>query len=147
MRVDNEAVLTKIIKAIYRKAEKERLDADIVAEVVGDLQYIFHKNPKKKDKQVLCMQRFELHHLSGKTNSQITLTAHNFPCHAEINCRQMAWDSRWTRSDNSDMLKASFIVNGVYELLLEKHFLTGIRDYRIMADALPSLIRYYRESD
>jgi hypothetical protein len=43
------------------------------------------------------------------------------------------------------MLKASFIVNGVYELLLEKHFLTGIRDYRIMADALPSLIRYYRE--
>jgi hypothetical protein len=97
-------------------------------------------------------KRFELHHLSGKTNSlgektnsEITLTVHNFPCHAEISCHQTAWDDRWARSDNSDMLKASFIVNGVYELLLEKHFLTGIRDYRVMADALPSLIRYYRE--
>ena len=90
-------------------------------------------------------KRFELHHLSGKTNSTITLTIHSLPCHVEINCRQAAWDARWARNDNSDMLKASFIVNGVYELLLEKHFLTGIRDYRIMADALPSLIRYYRE--
>ena len=50
-------------------------------------------------------KRFELHHLSGKTNSTITLTVHNFPCHAEINGRQAAWDSRWARSDNSDMLK------------------------------------------
>jgi hypothetical protein len=43
------------------------------------------------------------------------------------------------------MVKASFLVDGVRELLLQKHFLTGIRDYQIMADALPSLIRYYRE--
>ena len=49
--VDDEEVLTKIIKAIYKKAEKEHLNTEIVAELVGDLQYIFHKNPKKKDKR------------------------------------------------------------------------------------------------
>jgi hypothetical protein len=49
MYVDNEQVLTKIIKAIYKKAEKEHLDMNVVADFVGDLQYIFHKNPKKRD--------------------------------------------------------------------------------------------------
>ena len=49
MAVDNEKVLTNIIKAIYKKAEKEHLDNDIVAEFVSDLQYIFHKDPKKRD--------------------------------------------------------------------------------------------------
>jgi tRNA(Met) C34 N-acetyltransferase TmcA len=63
----------------------------------------------------------------------------------DITNRQWTWDSRWICKDNSDDIKDSFIINGIYELLIEKHFRTGINDYRIMADALPNLIRSYRE--
>jgi hypothetical protein len=60
MHVDNEQVLTKIIKAIYKKAEKEHLDKDRVAEVVQLIQYIFHKTPAKRNQECcLCGSRGE----------------------------------------------------------------------------------------
>ena len=89
-------------------------------------------------------RRIELHHVGSGNNSELCCEL-CVPCHISVSNRQLAWDSRWTHSDNHDMVKASFLVDGVRELLLQKHFLTGIRDYQIMADALPSLIRYYRE--
>lgn len=90
--------------------------------------------------------RLELHHVAGGNNSPtLTATLCSWPCHASLSNREQIWDSRWTRSDNSDALRASFIVNGIYELLLEKFFQTGVKDYLAMASGLPSLIRYYRE--
>ena len=89
--------------------------------------------------------RIELHHVGGRKNSPICVSLGNFCCHIPLSNRQQTWDSRWTYVNNSENLKASFIVQGVYELLVQMHAATGIHDYRAMADALPSLIRYYRE--
>jgi hypothetical protein len=88
--------------------------------------------------------RLELHHLAARNNSPLTATL-CITCHLGLSNRQQIWDSRWTNNDNSDDLRDSFVVNGVYELLIQKYFVTGISDYRIMAEALPSLIRSYRE--
>lgn len=49
MHADDEEILTKTIKVLYRQAERLHLDKDIVAAFISDLQYIFHKDPKKRD--------------------------------------------------------------------------------------------------
>ena len=51
MVVDNEKVLTKVMKAIYKKAEKEHLDERIVTSFIADLQHIFHKQPGSRDEE------------------------------------------------------------------------------------------------
>ncbi len=89
-------------------------------------------------------KRLELHHLGSRNNSELTCTL-CVSCHISISNRQMVWDSRWTCNDNTGNVRSSFIVEGVYELLLAKHAITGDYNYRAMADALPSLIRYYRD--
>jgi hypothetical protein len=96
------------------------------------------------------MSGLENHHIAGKCNSELTITLGSFDpfpcgCHPHINTRQWCWDSRWVKEDNSENLRASFIIQGVQELLIELHFKTGISDYRIMADALSPSIRSYRE--
>ncbi len=148
MKLDrNEELLTQITQAIFRKADKENLEKNRVVDSISELQHIFHKDSKKKER--ICFvcafcQELELHHLAGRNNSELTCTLCSF-CHASLSNRQQIWDSRWTYTNNSDDLRSSFAVAGIFELLTEKHFRTGIKDYRIMADALPSLIKSYLE--
>ena len=49
--MDMDKLLTEITDAFFRKAEKERLDKDTVGKCVAGVQYLFAKNPKKKDKR------------------------------------------------------------------------------------------------
>jgi len=44
-----EKLKTQIIEAFYRKAEKENLEQGIVNKCVADIQYIFSKDPEKKE--------------------------------------------------------------------------------------------------
>ena len=90
------------------------------------------------------MPRLELHHVAGKCSSELTCTlcvGHHMP----ISNRQWCWDVRWNSQSNSEGLRASFIVQGVQELLVELHASTGIHDYRVLADSLSPTIRGYRE--
>ncbi len=57
MAVDNEKVLTKIIKVIYKKAEKEHLNNEIVGSFIADIQHIFHKQPDNRDKECYICRR------------------------------------------------------------------------------------------
>jgi hypothetical protein len=143
----NGMLLTQITQAIYKKADAEHLDKDRVAEFISDLQHVFRKDPKKRDMRCWASGSglsLELHHIAGRNNSELTCTLSK-RAHVSLSNKQQTWDSRWVCADNSDELRNSFVVNGVYELLVEKHFRTGIKDYRIMADALPNLIKSYRE--
>jgi hypothetical protein len=88
--------------------------------------------------------KLEEHHIAGGNNSAITVTV-CLDCHLHITNRQMAWDSRWNNTNNSENLKISFILQGVQEFFIEKHFKTGINDYRLLADSLSSHIKHYRE--
>lgn len=90
------------------------------------------------------MRRLELHHIAKECNSELTITL----CvgnHLSISNHQMVWDSRSDLENNSENLRASFILQGIQELLIEKHIITGIQDYRFLADSLSSLIKSYRD--
>lgn len=89
-------------------------------------------------------KRLENHHIAGEKNSEITATV-CVPCHLRISERQMAWDSRWNYTNNSENLRNSFILEGVKEILVQMHYETGIKDYRLLADSLASHIQHYRE--
>jgi hypothetical protein len=45
----SELLLLRVTRAIYKKAEKEHLDKERVAEVIKLIQYVFHKDPLKRD--------------------------------------------------------------------------------------------------
>lgn len=89
-------------------------------------------------------ERLENHHIAGRQNSELTATL-CLDCHLDVTNRQMVWDSRWTHIDNPEKLRYSFLLQGIQELLIEMHFKTGIKDYRLLADSLSSHIQHYRE--
>lgn len=88
--------------------------------------------------------RIEQHHIAGRNNSEITIPL-CVGCHLHISERQMAWDSRWKLTNNTDGLRTSFIVQGVQEILREKGYKMGIIGYIRLADSLSSLVIGYRE--
>ena len=90
-------------------------------------------------------RRLELDHVAGREQCDLTATLCNYNCHITKSLRQMSWDSRWNWTTNSDNLSASFLVQGIQELLVQKHCLTGNIEYRILADSLSPLIKYYRD--
>lgn len=93
------------------------------------------------------MQRLENHHIAGKAHSPLTVTLCSFPIgnHPHISIRQLGWGSSWNHITDSENLNNSYIVRGVQEILIEKHFQTGIKEYRQLADSLYPLIKKYEE--
>ena len=52
MKLDrNELLLMRITHAIYKKAEKEHLDRERVAEAIKQIQHVFHKDPTSRDRE------------------------------------------------------------------------------------------------
>jgi len=90
------------------------------------------------------LHRLENHHIAGRFNSEITVTL-CVDCHIHISIRQLLWNEAWNSKNNTENLKSSFILQGIQEIFIEKHFKTGIRDYRLLADSLSSTIKRYRE--
>jgi hypothetical protein len=92
------------------------------------------------------MQGLEDHHIACKHNWNTTIPL-GIPCecHRHISERQYSLDSRWTAPANSENIKASFIIQGIQELFIEKHFKTNIKEYRLVADSLSYLIKSYRD--
>jgi len=90
------------------------------------------------------MRRLENHHIAGEKHSALTVTLCNID-HMPITNRQMCWDSRWNYTNNAENVQASFVIQGIQELLIQKHYVTGIPDYRLLADSLSPLVKLYRD--
>ncbi|MGD0729593.1 MAG: hypothetical protein ABR981_05950, partial [Candidatus Micrarchaeaceae archaeon] len=144
----NEKLLVEITKRFFLTAEKEQLDVRALNNALTDVKRIFEKDPKNKDDacQILQKERLDLenHHIAGKFNSEITVTI-CVDCHIHIGIRQLLWNSSWNLANNPENMKSSFVLQGVQEIFIEKHFKTGIRDYRLLADSLSSTIKHYQE--
>lgn len=89
-------------------------------------------------------EKLENNHIAGRLISEITSTI-GAGHHIDITLRQMAWDTRWTLANQSDNIRASFLLQGVQEYFIEKQLTTGNLQYRKLADCLSSHIRKYRE--
>jgi cytochrome c553 len=66
---------------------------------------------------------FEEHHVAGRLNSDLTLTA-CLRCHSRLSERQNGWDPRWQRAGSLPALSESFLLRGLSDLCEERarHF-------------------------
>lgn len=78
------------------------------------------------DQCAICERKdgpFEEHHVAGRFNSDLTLTA-CLRCHARLSERQNGWDPRWQGADDPPALKETFFLRGLSDLCEERarHF-------------------------
>ena len=62
---------------------------------------------------------FEKHHIAGKLNSDLTVTA-CLRCHHRLSERQNGWDPRWQKADNTPGLKETLLLRGLSDLSEER---------------------------
>jgi cytochrome c553 len=76
----------------------------------------------ESDQCAICERKdgpFEEHHIAGKLNSDLTLTA-CLRCHSRLSERQSGWDPRWQRAANLPSLKETFLIRGLVDLCEER---------------------------
>lgn len=82
---------------------------------------------QRKERCETCNSKedyFEGHHIAGRKHDfrQITVCK---PCHDELSRLQKIRDERWTEGNQSECLRESFFLNGLYDILLLKSKKTG----------------------
>lgn len=81
----------------------------------------------RKDRCEICNSKeddFEGHHIAGRKHDWRQITACIF-CHAELSLLQKLRDERWSKHNQSESLKESFFLYGLYDILILKSKKTG----------------------
>lgn len=95
----------------------------------------------RKDHCEICLIRnvkFQGHHIGGQYNDYRQITA-CIPCHDILTERQKLDSRIWTEG-NSDFLKQSFFVRGLYDILYLMAQKRNNTIYAQIADSLPNTI-------
>lgn len=85
------------------------------------------ESTQRKERCEICNSKedyFEGHHIAGRKHDfrQITVCK---PCHDELSRLQKIRDERWTEGNQSECLRESFFLIGLYDILLLKSKKTG----------------------
>lgn len=81
----------------------------------------------RKDRCEVCKSKedyFEGHHIAGRKHDFRQLTTCK-SCHDELSLKQKLRDERWSKHDQSEFVKESFFLHGLYDVLILKSKKSG----------------------
>lgn len=58
----------------------------------------------------------EYHHVAGKNNDLLTISVCR-NCHGRLSRKQRLWPKKWTRANNTPVLREAFLMRGLSEVL------------------------------
>jgi hypothetical protein len=100
-----------------------KLEIDYIDKLINSLiNQTRSESTLRKERCEICDSKedyFEGHHIAGRKHDfrQVTVCK---PCHDELSRLQKIRDQRWTKYNQSEYLRESFFLNGLYDILILK---------------------------